>query len=97
MKSKYFIPKNKSKEKYYNKSKRAGSKLIKLNLNFKENRNKKTTFKKVLIKTEYNPFKKIFLFSSFILIFSLIFIFSIRMIKIKSKKAIVIYHQKIQN
>ena len=96
MKSKYFLPKNKLNEKSFNKSKKAGSKLLKL-YNFKENRNKKSKLKKVLIKSEFIPFKKIFLFSSFIFIFALIFIFAIRMIKIKSKKAIVIYHQKIQN
>ena len=87
MKSKYFLPKNKLKEKTYNKSKKPLTILIKLCSKFINNRNKKTKFKKVLIKTEFNPFKKIFLFTSFILIFALIFIIAIRMIKIKNKKS----------
>ena len=87
MKTKYFLSKNKFKDRYYNKSKKSLSTLIKLCSNFINNRNKKTKFKKVLIKNEFNPFKKIFLFTSFIIIFAFIFVIAIRMIKIKNKKS----------
>ena len=74
MKSKYFLPKNKFKDRSYNKSKKSLSTLIKLCSNFINNRNKKTKFKKVLIKNEFNPFKKIYFYSLLLLLFLLSFL-----------------------